>query len=822
MNTFLQDLRYAARVLFKQPGFTLIAVFALALGIGANTAIFSVVSAVLLRPLPYPEPDRLMAVWTRETKRPDSQMIMSYPDIADLKAGNTVLEKFSVYDTTDSTLTERGREAVHVQSAQVSADLFSTLGVNPALGRSFLPKEDEPGSRVVIISHGLWQRRFGGDKEVLSRSLTIDGQNCEVVGVMPPGFRFPVQNEPVELWTTIAQLRESPPDGSESQAAQRGNHFLHAIARLKPGVSAEQAEANLSAIAASLSKQYPETNLRYDGSRVRPLLADLTRDVKPALMILFGAAGCVLLIACVNVANLLLARATTRQKEIGIRTALGAGRARIVRQLLTESLLLALLGGAVGALLALWGTEGVAALLPESFPRAGEIRPDARVLLFTAAVSLLTGVLFGLAPSWRVSRPNLASSLNEAGGRGSTESLRGRQLRGALVVAEMVLAFVLLVGAGLLIRSFWRLQGVPPGFEARGVLTAEIALPEGVDPTIPARNASFYKRLLERAAALPNVESISAINPLPLSGRNQATGVDIAGRPTPKGERLISMVRSVAPNYFRTMGISLKSGRDFDARDTYEARGVVIVSETLARQFFPGENPLGKLITPQVSYDTRDPIEREIIGVVGDVKSRRLSSEDRPELYLPHPQYSAGGMTLVVRAGNGSNPLALLPSLRAAVAELDKDLPLYKPRTMEQYVAASVAQPRLNMMLIAIFAGVAALLTAIGIYGVMAYSVAQRTQEIGIRMALGAQRPDVLRLILGQGLKLTVLGVLIGVAAAWMLTRLLASLLYGVGAMDASTLGAVMLLLAVVGLLACWLPARRAAGVNPMVALRDE
>ncbi len=632
-----------------------------------------------------------------------------------------------------------------------------------------------------------------------------------------------MQNEPVEIWTTIAKLREAPPDGSEAIAEQRGNHFLHAIARLNPGVTAAQAQAQLSTIAAGLSSRFPETNLHYGASTVRPLLADLTDEVRPALWILLGAAGCVLVIACVNVANLLLARATTRQKEIGIRAALGAGRLRIVRQLLTESVLLAALGGAAGLLLALWGTEGVAALLPAGFPRAAEIAPDGRVLGFTLLVSLLTGVFFGLAPAWRLSRPDLAGSLNAAGTRGSTESLRGRQLRGALVVVEMVLAFVLLVGAGLLMQSFWRLQRVPPGFDPRGVLTANLVLPDGLDPTIPVRNAHFYQRLLERAAGLPGVASVSAVTPLPLSGRNWATGVDVAGRPVPPGDRPAANVRIVTPNYFRTMTIPLRQGRDFDGRDSRDAQPVVIISESMAAKFFPGENPLGRRVTPQVSDNVKDPVEREIIGVVGDVKFRRLSGENKPELYLPHTQFAAGGMTLVARtAHGGGDPLALTAGFRSLVAELDKDLPLFKPRTMEQYLAASVAQPRLNMLLIGTFAAVAAALTALGIYGVMAYSVAQRTQEIGIRLALGAQRPDVLKLVIGQGLKLTGLGVVIGLAAAWMLTRLLASLLYGVGAMDPSTLGAVMLLLAVVGLVACWLPAWRAAAVNPMVALREK
>lgn len=814
----MNDLRYACRHLLRNPGFTLVAVLALALGIGANTAIFSVVSAVLLRPLPFPEPERLVAVWENDTRRP-SNSPTSYPNFEDWRARNAVFERLAVSRANDFTLTERGREAVHVQGAIVTADLFPLLRVNPALGRAFLPGEDEPGSRVAILSHGLWQKRFNSEKEALGRTVTVDGQPHQIVGVMPAGFRFPGQNEPVELWTTIAQHREKQPGSDETIAGQRGNHYLQAVARLKPGVSVEQAQANLNAIAAALAAQYPDSNSFHD-TKIVPMLADLTAEVKPALLILLGAAGCVLLIACVNVANLLLARASARQKEIGIRAALGAGRWRIVRQLLTESVLLAMLGGAAGLLLALWGTEGITALLPVNFPRAGEIAPDLRVLAFTALVSLLTGVAFGLAPAWRVSRADPSAVLHESAGRGNTEGARGRRLRGALVIAELGLTFVLLVGAGLLLRSFWQLQRVPPGFDPRHVLAVNLDLPDAPDPQVPIRNAAFFRRLLERAAGLPGVRSVSAMNPLPFSGRNWQTGFDIAGRPTAPSDRPLSYMRAAAPGLFRTLAIPLRQGRDFDERDGYDAPGVVIVNETLARTYFPNENPLGKRITPQVSADIRDPREREIIGVVGDTKFRKLSTENKPELYLPHPQFAQGGMTLVLRAEG--DPLALLPALRGVVGELDKDLPLYQPRTMEQYLATAVAQPRLNLALLAVFAAVAATLTAVGIYGVMAYAVAQRTPEIGIRLALGAQRFDVLRLVVGQGLWLTLAGITLGLLAALALTRLLASLLYGVGATDGLTLGVVAFLLGGIALLACWLPARRAAGLDPMTALRAE
>ncbi len=753
-------------------------------------------------------------------KNPGNINPPSYPNFEDWRAANAVFERMAAFRTSDFTLTERGRDAAHAQGALVSAELFATLGVNPVLGRAFLPKEDEPGSRVVILSHSLWQRRFGGETTVLGRTLALDGRNCEIVGVMPAGFRFPIQNEAVEIWTTIAPDREPLPEGQTPNAGQRDNTYLGVVARLKPGVSFGAAQANLDGIGADLARQYPDTN-KFQLPKVLPLLADQTADVRPALMILLGAAGCVLLIACVNVANLLLARASARQREIGIRTALGAGRARIVRQLLTESVVLALLGGAAGLLLALWGTAGVVALLPENFPRAGDIRPDGRVLAFTAFVSLLTGVGFGLAPAWRVSRADPTTALNESAGRGSSGSVRGRQLRGALVIAELTLTFVLLVGSGLLIRSFWQLQNVSPGFDPKGVLTVKLALPETTDPQGPMRNRNFYRAVFERTAALPGVESVSAVYPLPMGGGNWQPFVLIAGRPTSPSERPLSFARAILPGFFRTMHIPLQRGRDFDARDTGDSAGVAIVNETFARTFFPGEDPLGKRITPQVSGDTRPPLEREIIGVVGDVKFRRLNFRNRPEVYMPHAQLPMDAMTLVART-ESTQPAALLPMLQAAIAEINKDVPLFQSRTMEQYLAASVAQPRLNMAILLIFAGVAAALTAVGVYSVMAYSVAQRTQEIGIRMALGAQRGDVLRLVVSQGLRLTLVGIGLGFVAALALTRLLVSLLFGVGAGDPLTFAAISLFLATVTLLACYLPARHATRVNPVEALRAE
>lgn len=820
MNTVLKDLRYAARMLLKNPGFSAVAVLALALGIGANTAIFSVVSAVLLRPLPYPQPEQIVAVWAGDNTRPDGRSSFSYPDFADLRAQNQVFSAMAAYDDLDMTVTERGADAEHLHGSMVTSDLFRVLDVNPILGRAFTAEDDKPGARVAILSHELWQRRFGGDRGVLTKTITLNETPYQIIGVMPRAFRFPVERTAASFWTSTATQFEAAPGSTETTAGERGFHYLRAIARLKAGVTVEQAQANAKTIMASLAQQYPDTNKRFDSSRVVGLLKDLTADVRPALFVLLAAAGCVLLIACVNVANLLLARATAREKEMGIRAALGASRTRILRQLLTESALLSLGGGAAGMLLAIWGTEALAALLPQNFPRAGEIGPDLRVLAFTALVSLATGLLFGVAPALRVSRPDVVSALNESA-RGSSETARGRRMRGILVTAEMVLAFVLLVGAGLLIRSFWQLQKVSVGFDARQVMTASVSLPEGDGgPEINQRNQRFFEQLMDRANAIPGARSVAAITPLPLSGADWRTGFDIAGRPTARADRALSAARIVTPGYFSTMAIPLRKGRDFNLRDKAGAPGVVIVNESLVRQFFPNEDPIGKRITPQIGFDPGEPIEREIIGVVGDVKARKLTTESTAELYLPHAQAPSGSMTIVARTQ--MEPQALLPSLRESVQALNKDLPLYETRTMEQYLGAAVAQPRLNMTLLIVFAGVAIVLTAVGIYGVMAYSVAQRTQEIGIRMALGAQRFDVLRLIVGQGAKLVALATVLGIFCAFAFGKSVASLLFGVAATDIVTLVSVAMLLAVIALLACWLPARRASGIDPITALRAE
>jgi putative ABC transport system permease protein len=809
-------LRFALRMLLKQPAFTTIAVFTLALGIGANTAIFSVVNAVLLRPLPFEQPEQLVKLGSYDTRlgRTKEVYSVSYPNFEDWRAQNKVFSHVAVYGPNQLTLTT-GREALHVQGVAASADLFPLLGAQPRLGRAFLPKEDDAGTHVAILSHEFWERRFNGDPSILEHPIILDGMSYQVVGVMPPGFQYPIQEVPVELWTSIAPFRQKQ-DGDKAMTEQRDNDFLNAIGRLKPGVTFQEAQANLDTIAAGLAREYPDSNA-HSGVTVVSLLTAVVGPVRPALLMLLATAGCVLLVACVNVANLLVARSVARQKEISIRAALGAGRRDIVLQLLTESALLGLFGGLVGLLFAVWGVDSLTHLLPSNLPRASQIHPDARVLAFTAFVSLSVGCLAGLMPAWRASHPNLISALNESG-RGSSESGHGLRVRGFLVIVEIMLALVLLCGAGLLGQSFLRLREVNPGFDARGVMSARIALPDAGYGK-PAQAVDFYNRLIERISTLPGVTSAAASWWLPLSGSEITTDIQDEEHPLPESQRPIAQANSVTTGYFKTLRIPLLRGRTFTERDNAKAPLVVVVNESFARQFFPGQDPIGKRITPGGSVEPGKPPVREIIGVVGDAKFITLKEVAKPHVYLPHAQYGIQGMSLLVRTSN--DPAAILPALRSATAELDPNVPLYRPRSLEDYLKLSVAQPRFNALLVGLFSTVALLLAAAGIFGVMSYSVTQRTQEIGIRLALGAQRFHVLRLIVGQGMRLVAIGLGSGLLATLALTRLLGGLIYGIGATDVTTLLVVSLILALVAFLACWLPARRASGIDPIVALRE-
>jgi len=809
-------------MLAKQPAFTAIVVLTFALGIGANTAVFTVVNAVLLKPLPFKDSQNLVSFWLYDVRqgvgRPADWHSVSYPDFRDWRAQNDKLERIAVYNNQSLTLTDEGK-ALHIVGEAVSADLFPLLGVHPMLGRNFVPSEDEPGSRVVILSHALWNRQFGGDPSIVGKSVTLDRKQYRVVGVMPDGFNFPLLRDNVgaELWTTVATLRETP-DGSQPMTEQRGNDFLSCVARLKPGVSLEQAQAEMDVISAALRRQYPDSN-SYIGVTVLPLLQAVVGETRPALLMLCAMAGCVLLVACVNVANLLLARSVSRQKELGIRAALGAGRLDIFRQLLTESGLLGLLGGFAGLLLAVWGIDSLRRFLPANIPRISEISPDWRVLAFTGVVSLIVGMLAGLLPAWRASHGNLAGALNETA-RGSSEGARGRRTRAALVVVEIVLALVLLASAGLLVGSFLRLQRVQPGFDPANVLTARMTLPEAHYGK-PEEAADFYRKLLARIATLPGVHAASAAWWIPLSGSEITFNFDIQERPLPKAQQPIAQVNAIAPDYFKTLRRPILRGRDFTASDDIKAPMVAIVNETFAREYFPGGNPVGKRITPGGSIAPGDPPVREIVGVVGDSHLISLAAKAKPEIYLPHQQFAVQTMSLFVRTGN-DDPRRMVRTLRLTVAELDKDVPLYRERLLTDYLSASIAQPRFNALLVGLFSAIALLLAAAGIFGVMSYAVTQRTQEIGIRLALGAQRGDILRLIFGEGMRLVAIGVFVGAALIVALRKLMNGLLYGIGPTDPLTIGSVIFLLGTVALLACWWPARRASVVDPVVALRSE
>ncbi len=815
----MQNLRYALRVLAKQPLFTAIVILTFALGIGANTAVFSVLNAVLLRPLPFKEPQNLVALGefdSREKADPGTEISSSsYLDYVDWRDQNKVFEHVAVYTNQSvGTLTD-GSQATHIQAESVSADLFPLLGVQPMLGRTFLPKEDEPGNRVVILGYEFWQRQFGGDRGILGRNITLDGKAFQVIGVMPPHFTYPLRfSNPPELWISMALLRATE-DGSTPMTEQRDNDFFQCVARLKPGVSIQQAQANIDTITASWHQQYPAKS--NTGAKVVPELSAMIGSTHSALLMLCAMAGCVLLVACVNVANLLLARSLSRNREISIRAALGAGRSHILRQLLVESILLGAVGGLAGLLLALWGIDSLKAFLP-GIPRINEVSPDLRVLAFTGLVSVGVGIIAGLLPAWRASHPNLATSLNEAA-RGSSEGSAGHRTRASLVVIEIVLALVLLASAGLLVESFLRLQKVPAGFDPTKVVTARIALPDASYPK-PENSTAFFKKLIERFSVLPGVQSAAAAWWIPLSGSEISFNFDIQERPMPEGQQPVAEVNVVTPEYFQTLHTPIALGRGFTERDDRSSPPVVIVSESFAKQYFPGENPIGKRITPNGTDSNNKPPLREIVGVVSDMHLISLRVAPKPQIYIPHQQFGIGGMSVFVRTQ--VDPESLTNALRRIVAEMDKDVPIYRTRTLTDYMTQSVAQPRLNAMLVSLFAVIALLLAAAGIFGVMSYSVTQRTQEIGIRMALGAQRYDVLRLIVVQGMRFVFVGLVVGLIGVVVCSRLLQSFLFGIGATDLRTMLLVTLILSGVAFVACLVPARRATLVDPIKALRTE
>ncbi len=815
----MRDIRYSFRAILKQPVFSAIVILTFALGIGANSAVFSVLNAVLLRPLPFHEPQNLVALGEydmREKTDPGTEInSISYLDYVDCRNDARVFERVAIYTSQSVGTLTNGDQATHVQSESVTPDLFPLLGIQPVLGRNFRPNEDEPGNHVVILSHGLWQRQFGADRAIIGKNITLDGQLFQVVGVMPPRFQFPINSTAPELWITTSLLHESK-DGSPPMTAQRDNDFFSCIARLKSGVSIKQAQANVDTITANWRRQYPDTKLNV-AAKVIPQIHAMIGSTHSALLMLCAMAGCVLLIACVNVANLLLARSSSRVREISIRAALGAHRWHIIKQLLVESILLGACGGIGGLFVAIWGLDLLRTFLP-SIPRMEEISPDPRVLAFTAFVSLGVGVIAGLLPAWRASHPNLSMSLNEAT-RGSSEGTTGRRTRATLVVVEIVLALVLLASAGLLIESFVRLQRVPAGFDPANVITARIALPE-TNYGKPEQAAGFFKKLLSGVSNLPGVQSAAAAWWIPLSGSEIGFDFNIEERPVPAGQQPIAQVNVVTPDFFQAVHASITRGRAFTDRDERNAQPVAIISESFAKQFFPGEDPVGKRIVPDGSMDSGKPPVREIVGVVADMHLVSLRQPPKPQIYMPHQQFAVPSMSLFIRSQ--VDPESVAAAVRNAVKNIDKDVPVYRVRTLADYTSKSIAQPRLNAMLVGLFAVIALLLAAAGVFGAMSYSVSQRTQEIGIRLALGAQRADVLRLVVRQGMQLVLVGVAFGLVGIFVFARLLQSLLFGVGATDIQTISMVTIFLCAVGFVACWYPAFRASQVDPVHALRGE
>jgi putative ABC transport system permease protein len=813
IETLIQDLRYSVRMLMKSPGFTAVAALTLALGISANTAIFSVVNGVLLRPLPYYEPERLVMVWAEQPIQQAQLGVTDYPvtvaDFVDWRNQNQVFEHMAAMFGHRPNLTGGG-EPESVAALYASASLFPLLGARLAMGRAFLPEEDLAGAdRVVVLGHGLWQERYGADPKIIGQKITLDNRAYTVIGVTAPGFQFPQRGEVPARFRVATKVDLYLPFGfTPAEMNDRMDDRLAVIARLKPGVSVEQASANMNFIARRLTEQNPQTNTDR-GVRLTPLHQQAVGKARTALLVLLGAVGFVLLIACANVANLLLARAAGRQKEMAIRAALGASRWRVVRQLLSESLLLAISGGAAGLLLAWRLVELLLSIASDNLPRAQDIRLDTRVAGFTLVVSLLTGIVFGLLPALQASKINFSEALKE-GARGGAGLLR-RRLRGFLVVGEVALALVLLIGAGLLIRSFARLTEVDPGFDPRRILMMNV-WPQPPKYTNSQANA-FHQRTLERVRALPGVEAAAMVHPAPLSGESRSASFGIEGRPSPTEEPFNAGLRIISPDFFKTFRVPLVNGRLLAESDDVKAAPVVVVNESLARIYFANERPLGKRII--ISGETR-----AIVGVVGDVKHSALDEEAKAEIYLPMAQSTRRHMSLAVRVSG--DPMQMVAAVRGQVRAADKEIPISNLQTMERLMDKSVAPRRFNMLLLGVFALVGLALAGVGLYGVISYTVTQRTREIGVRMAMGAQTGDVLRLVIGEGMKLALIGALLGLGGALALTRLLKTLLFGVSATDPLTFIVIAALLMIVALLACWIPARRAASMDPLVSLRVE
>jgi putative ABC transport system permease protein len=811
MDSLIKDIRYGVRGLLKHPGFTAIVVITLALGIGASTAIFSVVDNVLLRRLPYRNAERIVAI--EEMNREGTRGQVTSANFLDWRAQNTVFEHLAAIKTTTTNLA-LSDHAERIDLAQTNANFFDVFGVAPQYGRLFIPQDEQAGHEpVVIVSDTLWRRRFGSDPSLVGKQLTLDGRNFTVIGITPPGFQYP---DKTELW--VPPLKLVPELYANQDVTQtRGMGYLAAVALLKPGVTLPHAAAEMETITARLRQQYPTTNNRRF-NRVVSLHEHLVGDTNKVLWLLLGAVTFVLLIGCANVANLLLASGAARQKEMAIRTALGASRWRVMRQLFTESTILALTGGAVGVLIAIWGLAAITKLLPGDFPRLNEIHLDLRILGFTFAASVLTGILFGLVPALQISRPDVQESIRETG-RGASGSRRQNRFRQALIAGEIALCVVLLAGAGLLFRSFLRLQSVNTGFVSGQVLTARLT-PSGTSYNNQADYDKFYNQVIEKVSAIPGVQDAGLINTLPLD-KGPTTGFRVEGRPvlTPDKWPMVNY-RAVSPNYFRAMGIPVVQGRAYTERDNSNAPAVMIINQQTAREIFPDENPVGKRITFGNVDQNQQPVWFEIVGVVANVRSLELREESQSEIYFSSLQDYWAAMSLVVRST--VEPASLSAAVRQAVNEVDKSVPVSQVKTMDKVVSESITQPRFNLFLLVLFSTVAMLLSAAGIYGVTAYTVSQRTRELGIRLALGAQVGDVLKMILAQGMAVIGVGLVLGLAAAFGLMRLLRSLLFGIGENDPLTFVAITIVLLIVALIACYIPARRATKVDPLEALRAE
>lgn len=807
MASVFDDLRYGLRVLTKRPGYTVAATLALALGIGANTAIFSVINAVILRPLNLYQPDRIMMVW--QTFRGEAQNFASYPNFQDWYDRNTVFEDMAVFRGYGITVTGLG-DAERVDGARVSSSFFNVLHLTPAVGRNFVPGEDRPGSaRTAVISYDFWHRHFGDDSSVIGRTITLDGQRFTLIGILPQGFKFPLYLPTAEVWETTALDADNL---REREAA-----VFHVVGRLKQGITTAQAQLNMESVGASLAQQYKEANAN-TSIRIAGLQDTLAQPYKQPLIVLFVAVAFLLLIACSNVASLLLARANSRRKEVAIRSALGAGRSRLTRQFLTESLLLALLGGGCGLLLGIWAVSALASYGPEGLKYGNAIELDGRVLLFTLVSTILTGIIFGLVPAIKSSRLDLNFVLKD-GVRNSGGSQRNRTGR-ILVAVEMALAFVLLTGAGLMTRSFARLTSVDPGFNPKNLLSMRLTLPRTKYPK-PEQSIQFFQDTLQRIKSIPGVISADFVTPAPFNNNSVTGAFRIEGRPEPQsGSGPTAQVSGATVNYFQTMGIPLIRGRFFSDFDRRGAVGSVIINESLARRYFPNEDPLGRYITEGVNVDDGDATRWQIVGIVGDVKSFSLDEATYPMLYMPHNQMAWRWGHIVVRTSDDA--AKYIGAVKEQVSSVDKEIALSSILPMDQLIGKSVAQPRFYMLLLAVFALLGLVLASTGIYGVVSYSTSERTQEIGIRMALGAEKRGVISLLLWQEMIPAVAGLTAGAVAAVGLARLIKGLLFGVGAGDPLTLAVVAVMLLAAALAGCYLPARRAMRIDPIEALRYE